>query len=350
MNSPLSKPILGRLEKINVRNYWQREDIDFTPWLAELENIALLGDTIGIELEVEAREKEVGPFRADVLCKDTATEQWVLIENQLERTDHIHLGQLMTYAAGLNVVTIVWIAARFTEEHRAALDWLNEITNEGFNFFGLEIELWQIGTSAIAPKFNIVSSPNNWSKTVTGAAQSIQNEAQTGIKKLQVEYWQAFCEYAIENAKRIKTTKPLPQNWMNIAIGRSSFLLNAIASTWNSETETYEKDEIRAELQIAQKNAQEAKAYFNLLRREQSTIESEFGEPLIWDSQPNRKACRIVLRKTVDLEDQNTWTDQHQWLVEKLDKMHKVFSDRIKRLTLNDANLDDIEEESVVTE
>jgi hypothetical protein len=195
---------LGRLEKIDVREYWKREDSDFTPWLAEAENIQLLGETIGLELEVEAQEKQVGPFRADILCKDTASENWVLIENQLERTDHVHLGQLLTYAAGLNAVTIVWIAARFTEEHRAALDWLNEISNESFNFFGLEIELWRIGKSAVAPKFNIISKPNDWSKSVIGAAQSIQSASLTEAKKLQQEYWEAFREYVLEHGKHIQ--------------------------------------------------------------------------------------------------------------------------------------------------
>lgn len=149
---------LGRLEKVDLRNFWTTEAGDFTPWLAQEENIALLGEAVGVELEVEAQEKSVGPFRADILCKDTSTDQWVLIENQLERTDHTHLGQLLTYGAGLNAVTIVWIAAKFTEEHRAALDWLNEITDERFNFFGLEVELWRIGDSLAAPKFNIILS------------------------------------------------------------------------------------------------------------------------------------------------------------------------------------------------
>ena len=135
-------------------------------WLDD-ENIGLLSETIGLELEVEAQEKHVGPFRADILCKDTVTDSWVLIENQLERTNHTHLGQLLTYAAGLDAVTVVWIAERFTEEHRAALDWLNEITAEGFSFFGLEIELWRIGDSPMAPKFNVVSHPNDWTKTVS---------------------------------------------------------------------------------------------------------------------------------------------------------------------------------------
>src|SRR5262249_26060682 len=136
MTSPLNA--LGRLERVELREVWEKEAEDFTPWLGTEANITLLGDSIGLDLEVEAQEKEVGPFRADILCKDTATGNWVLIENQLERTDHTHLGQLLTYAAGLSAVTVVWIASEFTDEHRATLDWLNEITNEQFTFFGLE--------------------------------------------------------------------------------------------------------------------------------------------------------------------------------------------------------------------
>ncbi|GAI13697.1 unnamed protein product, partial [marine sediment metagenome] len=122
-----------------------------------VDNIEILSETIGIELEVQSQEENVGPFRADILCLDTANNHFVLIENQLEKTDHTHLGQLMTYAAGLDAVTIIWIAQKFTEEHRAALDWLNGITDDTINFFGVVIELYRIGDSVPAPKFNLVS-------------------------------------------------------------------------------------------------------------------------------------------------------------------------------------------------
>lgn len=195
---------LGQLVRAELREGWSNEYSAFTPWLAQDENIALLGDTVGLELEVEAQERQVGPFRADILCKDTANGHWVLIENQLERTDHVHLGQLLTYAAGLQAVTIVWIASHFTEEHRAALDWLNEITDERFNFFGLEIELWRIGNSPMAPKFNVICKPNDWSKRVAAGAAQVERENLTETQKLQLEFWSAFREYATEHAKRIK--------------------------------------------------------------------------------------------------------------------------------------------------
>ena len=154
------KKQLGRLERVDLREVWADEAGGFTPWLALDENIAILGDAIGIDLEVEAQETNVGQFRADILCKDTANSNWVLVENQLEQTDHKHLGQLMTYAAGLKAEAIVWAAEKFTPEHRAALDWLNQITDGRFNCFGLDIELWRIGDSPVAPKFNVVCKPN----------------------------------------------------------------------------------------------------------------------------------------------------------------------------------------------
>ena len=321
---PINKPLLGRLEKVDHRTYWEREDVDFTPWLAQAENIKLLGDTIGIELEVEAQEKGVGLFRADILCKDTATDRWVLIENQLERTDHIHLGQLLTYAAGLNAVTIAWVAKRFTEEHRAALDWLNEITDEEFNFFGLEIELWKIGDSAIAPKFNIVCQPNDWIRDVTSKVKSLPTANLTQTKQLQYEYWAAFREFALAGATSIKPTKPLYQHWMNIALGRSGFGLCAVASAASNE--------IRAEVVIPHKDA---KAYYALLEAQRTEIEAEFGEPLTWYNPAEVKSCRIYVRRTANLNAKDKWAEQHQWLVEKLDRLYKVFSDRVKQLSLD---------------
>jgi hypothetical protein len=180
---------LGRLERVDLRNIWVSEATDFTPWLARQENLAILADTLGLELELEAQERPVGPFRADILCKDVATDRWVLIENQLERTDHSHLGQLLTYASGLEAVTIVWIAARFTEEHRSTLDWLNKITDDRFRFFGLEVELWRIGDSPSAPKFNIISKPNDWSQSVAQAARAIDESELSETRVMQREYW-----------------------------------------------------------------------------------------------------------------------------------------------------------------
>ncbi len=264
---------LGQLNKVDLRTVWASESSDFTPWLAKSENLKLLGDAIGIELELESTEKEVGSFSADILCKDTSTGDWVVIENQLEKTDHKHLGQVFTYAAGLKASTMVWVTARFTDEHRAALDWLNEITDERVNFFGLEVELWQIGDSPIAPKFNVVSKPNDWSRDIVAGASGKRSELSES-KKLQLRFWSAFREYVLERETSIKPTKALPQNWMNIGIGRSGFNLSAVASMYDSQTNSYNRQEIRAELVIT---GSKSTIYYKALQAPVDEIEADFG-------------------------------------------------------------------------
>ena len=313
------KAKLGKLEKVELREAWITEAGDFTPWLAQPENIQLLGETIGLEdLELAGQEQAVGPFRADIVCHVTTDNSLVLIENQLERTDHNHLGQLMTYAAGLQAVTIIWVAARFTDEHRAALDWLNDITDNTFNFFGLEVELWKIGDSSPAPKFNIVSKPNDWSRTVkTGTTEGL-----TETKQMQLDFWAGFNKYLEEHSKIIKPTKALPQHWMNIAIGRSYFKLIAMMDTFNKR--------IAAGLIIS---GPDAKAHFNLLEEEKEDIEKEFGMPLLWRELPSNKESQILLRfPDNDPLVKDYWPRQHACLGENLENFHKVFSSRIKQL------------------
>lgn len=320
---------LGHLKKVNPRKVWDTEDRDFTPWLAQEENLKLLGDTIGFELELEAQEKNVGPFRADILCKDTISENWVLIENQLEKTDHKHLGQLLTYAAGLKAVTIIWIANPFTDEHRAALDWLNDITDDRFNFFGLEIELWRIGNSPMAPKFNVICKPNDWARNVAAGASRIDSANLTDSKMLQQRYWTAFKEYVLSHDSLFKPTKPLPQHWMSIAIGRSNFKLTAIASLYDSVNETYDSNELRVELKI---RGPHSKSYFAEFQSTKDQIEQELGFPLHWYNPEDTQACRLYIRKAVDIRNESDWPNQHEWMRLNLNKFYTVFYSRVRRL------------------
>lgn len=319
-------PQLGRLEKVDARTVWTSESGDFTPWLATEENLALLGEVIGLDLELEGQETNVGPFRADILCKDQATGNFVLIENQLERTDHTHLGQLLTYAAGLNAVTIVWIAHHFTDEHRAALDWLNGITAENINFFGLEIELWRIGTSPVAPKFNIISQPNDWSKIVSDSAKGAQAGTISDLGQMQIAYWTAFRAYLHEQGSSVKPPKPLPQHWMNFALGRSSFYLAALINSrerW-----------IAVCLDIFAPNA---KPHFFLLRQHKDQIEQDFGIALDWQELPARKQSRIMLRNAaMNPTDRDQWAAQHAWLKDTLERFRAVFGPCIKTLDAKD--------------
>jgi hypothetical protein len=319
---------LGRLEKVALREAWLSEANHFTPWLAQGENLELLGEAIGIELECEAQEKNVGPFRADILCKDTATEHWVLIENQLERTDHNHLGQLLTYAAGLEAVTIVWIAERFTDEHRAALDWLNQHTDEGINFFGLEVELWRIGSSPLAPKFNVVCKPNEWTRSIAESAKQLETGPVTGSKLLQLQFWTQLREHMEDSQSSVKATKPLPQHWMNFAIGRAGFKLMATFSTAKHSVAAF----------LVMKDA--SKTYYQQLLAEKSQIEAEAGSPLEWEELPGKIESRIAWRRTdINVDDQTTWPAWHTWLQQRLEIFQRVFAPRVKKLE-EDAELE----------
>ncbi|QQO19483.1 DUF4268 domain-containing protein [Bradyrhizobium diazoefficiens] len=320
---------LGQLERVELRNIWTSESVDFTPWLARRENIALLGETLGLDLEVEAQEKAVGPFRADILCKDIGTGAWVLIENQLERTDHSHLGQLLTYASGLEAVTIIWIAARFTEEHRSTLDWLNRITDESFRFFGLEVELWRIGGSPAAPKFNIISKPNDWSHYVAQAARALDDGALSETREMQREYWASLNSVLTAEAGRVAgNKKPQAQSWMAYPIGRSGFYL---AATMNRA-----KGQIRAELYIGN---EQAKAFFGLLKAQKELIEKELGYPLEWEELPTRRDSRIAIyRDGIDPDNESDWPQQHQWLAKRLNDLHRVLSVRVAALNADKWN------------
>lgn len=312
---------LGRLETIELRDIWKTEDQDFTPWLAREENISLLADTLKLELEVEAQEKEVGPFRADILCKDIRNDSWVLIENQLERTDHRHLGQLITYAAGLKAVTIVWVAARFTEEHRAALDWLNSVTGDDFRFFALEVELWRIGESPAAPKFNIVSKPNEWSKNVGAATRRIEAEALTDTKQMQLAFWEQL-HAQLQSHSSIQTQTPRPRHWTNLPIGRSGVNLGAILNT--------REERIAVELYLGDDNAA---AYFRELEQSKTEIEADLGFPVVWKPLPEKRACRILYYKTdCPLDDKSRWMEYRAWMIDSLEAFNRVFRPRVKAL------------------
>lgn len=321
----MATPKLGRLERVDLRTQWTHEATGFTPWLATPENIEILGDTLGMELEIEAKEQAVGRFSADILCKEIGTsDHWVLIENQLEATDHKHLGQLLTYAAGLQAVTIVWIAATFNEEHRAALDWLNKITDTAnVRFFGVEVELWRIGTSEPAPRFNIVSKPNDWSQSVKQAARAIGDDELTETRIKQRDYWAAFMPVLNEKGGPVRgNKKPQPQAWMGFPTGRSGIHLNPVMIT--------PKNKVRAEIYLGGTNA---KAFYGLLEKQRDAIEKELGYTLNWEELPAGQDSRIsIYLDDADPRNEADWKRQHDWLADRLNDLHRVFAPRVREL------------------
>lgn len=310
---------LGTIKKIDLRDVWSSEASDFTPWLAKDENIALLGEAIGLELEVESQEKNVGPFRADILARDLTSNHYVLIENQLEQTNHNHLGQIMTYAAGLDAFSIIWIAKSFTEEHRAALDWLNRITEENINFFGIEIEVIQIGDSLPAPQFKVVAKPNDWSKSVRSSASTGEL---TDTKLKQQQYWTEFKEYVEKNGSPFKVQKPSPQHWTNIALGRSNFYLSL---TVNSQSHI-----ICINLEIG---GARAKEHFDKLRDlYEEDSKEHISADIEWFRLDDRKSCMVKLSKSFNFTDESSRDEQYAWFVEYVKKYIHYFRPKVKSI------------------
>lgn len=310
---------LGTIKKMDLRDVWSSESSDFTPWLAKEENISLLGDAIGLELEVESQEKNVGPFRADILARDLTSNHYVLIENQLEQTNHNHLGQIMTYAAGLDAFSIIWIAKSFTEEHRAALDWLNRITEENINFFGIEIEVIQIGDSLPAPQFKVVAKPNDWSKSVRSSASTGEL---TDTKLKQQQYWTEFKEYVEKNGSPFKVQKPSPQHWTNIALGRSNFYLSL---TVNSQSHI-----ICINLEIG---GARAKEHFDKLRDlYEEDSKEHISTDIEWLRLDDRKSCMVKLSKSFNFTDESSRDEQYAWFVEYVKKYIHYFRPKVKSI------------------
>ena len=306
---------LARLERVALRAVWQSEASDFTPWLASEHTIAILSETLGLDLDVEAVEKDVGPFRADILCRETTSDRLVLIENQLERTDHRHLGQVLTYAAGLDAAIIVWIAATFTDEHRKALDWLNEITDTAFQFIGLEIELWRIADSPPAPRFNIVSKPNDWSRRVAAAARETGNSE---IEATYRDFWTGFLNHAATrggDGLRLPTT-PSGRYNQNVSLGTKNAVLRVSSSIRDRR--------IAVSVVLRKPHAQ---TIFDALTTKRPTLDASLPEPAQWERNFYGFGTSniFVARDDVDTSDRAQWPEHSAWLCDRMVSMHRTF-------------------------
>ena len=310
---------LSKLVRVPLREAWKHEAGDFTPWLAQPDNLNMLADTLGLsELVHVASEHWVGDFKLDILCTDG--DDQVIIENQLEETNHKHLGQIIAYAAGVGAKKVIWVAESFRPEHAAALEFLNEYTTEELTFFGVQIELWRIGDSPLAPKFEVVVKPNDWAKS--GRVQARAASDASPIKQLQQKFWAALIDRLAKTAPQIRPQKPRPQHWLNNSIGRSGFGLNITANT---------RDErLGVELWMP---GPEAKSRFAGLSDRRKEIEDKLGFELDWQELPDSMACRIASwYPDASIEDQSRWDEYLDWIVQRLVKMDQVLRPIVRAL------------------
>lgn len=292
---------LGKIIEIeDLRTVWPHEALDFTPWLAQEENLSHLGDVLGLDISLEEMESSVGSFNADIVGIEEGTGKRIVIENQLESTNHDHLGKLITFAAGKSANILIWIVKRAREEHKAAIEWLNNHTDEDVQFFLVELKLLRIGNSDPAVKFEIIEQPNNWTKEAKKSNQQKNTNSQ-----FLFDYWEAFNDYASQDEsfnRYFKIRKPNADHWLSYAVGSSKYHIDTCIWT--------KKEEIQVEFYI-----RDDKSIYHSLLEHKHEIEDETGIHLYWQELPTKKASRISTSKKADLQNRDDWTNQFKWMI-----------------------------------
>ena len=299
---------LGKIKRIHdLRMIWPHEANSFTKWLAKEENLSKFGEDIGIDLVLDERESSVGNFSVDLFANEESTGRKVIIENQLEDTDHDHLGKLITYASGKGAEVIVWVVKRARDEHRQAIEWLNQHTDTSLGFFLVEIELWQIDDSAIAPKFNVIERPNDWAK------QMKNSENLSDRRQLLLKFWNGFNDYIAQSdifKKDFTIRKAQPDHWYDLSVGNSSYHICMTISA--------QKKRLSCGVYIP-----DNKDLFHTFEDNKDIFQKEFGEEGDWKEAA--KATRIVIYKGFDLYNETKWEEAYAWFVENAIKTKYTF-------------------------
>lgn len=305
---------LGKLKEIDIRNVWAHEQYDFSAWLATEENIKELGDTLNLSLSDIETEKFVGSYRCDILCKDELTGKTVLIENQLEPTNHDHLGKIITYASGLDASVVVWIVSSAKEEHASAIEWLNKHTTSDVDFFLIEVHAYTIGDSVPAPMFKIIEQPNDFAKSVKALSKNGElNDSQTN----RLEFWTQFNEVLESKGKPFNKRKATTDHWYSIAVGSS--LCHVSIDLVNKE------HFVRVGLWI-----NDSKDLFDKFLASKDEIEKEMGMALDWDRLDGKKASVICMHiPGLDFNNQDNYPELMNEIIEVSQKFRETFSKRI---------------------
>lgn len=316
---------LSRLKQVPVRDVWQHEAHDFTTWM--LDNADVLSDVLGMELELAAAEHQVGGFSLDLIGKEAGTSDVVIVENQLEPTDHGHLGQLLTYAGGTDPVTVVWCAPKFRDEHRAALDWLNEHTDEETRFFGVEVSAVRIDDSRPAPLFRLVAQPNDWTKEVqTEKAASLSGKS-AAYKSFWVELLTRIRPLHPDWAKGWSGSK---DSWITLPYGSSSIWYGFV----------FTRNGPRVELYFGSSDAEANDREFERVTSYRERLDAELGVPLTYDPLEGKKACRIHVDRPEggDVLDTDSHEELIDWFITTMERFRPVTQEVKKLIDTGEGN------------
>lgn len=301
---------IGKLKEVDIRELWKHEQYDFSEWLSKKENIENLNEILGLTLVDISKETYVGSYRCDLFAKDETTGIKVIIENQLEVSNHDHLGKIITYASGLDAKVVVWIVKEAREEHRSAIEWLNNNTNNNANFFLIEIHAYKIGDSDPAPMFQVVEQPNDFIKN---NKSTNRDESMNKSQAQRVEFWNQFNNVIIERGKPFNIRKATTDHWYNVAIGTSEAHIDITLVNKDSL--------IGVELYIP-----DNKKLFDKLFEKKEDIESNLGFKLDWRRLDKSKASRIVYCiKGLNFDDHSNYNELMNKTIDLVILMRNVF-------------------------
>lgn len=307
----MEKLKLGKFKEVDIREVWSHEQYDFSNWLSNEDNLKELGDAIGLSLIDPETEKFVGNYRCDIICKDELTNKTVLIENQLEPTNHDHLGKIITYASGLDATVVIWIVSYAREEHASAIEWLNSHTDDDLSFFLIEVHTYKIGDSTSAPMFKIIEQPNDFVKSIKSIASKKElNESQ----KRRLEFWTMFNDIIEQRGNPFNKRKPSPDHWYSVAVGSSQ--CHVSIDLINRE------HRIRISLWIP-----DNKELFDSFYSKKEKIENAMESELEWERLDDKKASLICTYiPDLDFNKQDNYSELMNLCIDWVVKFKKEFS------------------------
>ncbi|EMA43110.1 DUF4268 domain-containing protein [Halococcus saccharolyticus] len=313
-------PVFQELVPQDVRDYWVHEAHNFTPWLADSirnEDASHLEDVLGLDVEIVETEKSVGRYNLDILAEVVDDGRQVVIENQLDQSDHDHLGKAIAYAAGVNADIIVWIAPTFNDEHQDAIQWLNQNSREGVDLFAIRLEVWRIGDSQPAIRLNPVEKPSEWKRKAQRSGGEI-----TETKELQEEFWTQFRDRIDDSSTILRPRKPKPIHYYGNPIGKSGFHISFVVLS--------QENELRLDL-----NIEDDEEAFWELKSEEEAIEQELGREVEWgeprETRTGKMRSNLSIARDGDLENREKWGEYFDWYIEYGERFHNVFHNRIQQ-------------------
>jgi hypothetical protein len=308
---------IGKLIKVSLRDLWKNEERDFTTWLEN--NLDALAEALDLTLSVVEREKSLGTFQVDLVAEDSDGDL-VAIENQLNHSDHDHLGKLLTYMANLNAKTAVWITSDARPEHVNAVVWLNEAKD--VSFYLVKLEAFKIGTSEPAPLFTVIVGPSEEGREVGDQKRELAER-----HKLRLKFWGELLELA--KAKGVQTHSnraPSKDSYISGPTGKTGIRLNYVI--WS-------KEKTSVELYIDTGDKNENKSVFDQLFKNKKEIEKAFGDLILWERLDGRRASRIrVLIKKGGLQDAvSNWNIMQTEMIETMDRFSKALKPYLTSLS-----------------